>query len=203
MSIEFPFTTKPEEIDKLLKKLITINIPQDKIDASFFKASGFPVKSGKQLYKLLKMLGFIDENDKASAVWKSYVSMDNRGAVLASAIQQTYADMFESMLCPYLEDDEVLLDYFKRSVTATPEELELILETFRVLSDMADFQDLLCQKSEPVPEAAGEPEHLLPDVKVNPDLQVNIQIHIDPHTSDEKIETIFKNMRKYLLGKED
>jgi hypothetical protein len=33
-------------------------------------------------------------------------------------------------------------------------------------------------------------------------LQVNLQVHIDPNTPDEKIETIFKNMRKYLLGQE-
>jgi hypothetical protein len=28
-------------------------------------------------------------------------------------------------------------------------------------------------------------------------------VHIDPAAPDEKIETIFKNMREYLLGKGD
>ena len=32
-------------------------------------------------------------------------------------------------------------------------------------------------------------------------MQLTIQIHIDPQTSDEKIEVIFKNMQKYLLKK--
>jgi hypothetical protein len=38
-----------------------------------------------------------------------------------------------------------------------------------------------------------------PKVKILPNLQLNIQIHISPDTSDEKIEVIFKNMRKYLI----
>lgn len=36
------------------------------------------------------------------------------------------------------------------------------------------------------------------DVVASPKLQLNIEIHISPETSEEKIEAIFKNMRKYL-----
>jgi hypothetical protein len=50
-------------------------------------------------------------------------------------------------------------------------------------------------------ETALVEEIKMPEVKINPNLQLNIQIHIDPATSDQKIETIFKNMRKYLLEK--
>lgn len=36
-------------------------------------------------------------------------------------------------------------------------------------------------------------------VNFSPNLQLNIQIHIDANTSEEKIEVLFKNMRKYLI----
>jgi len=39
-------------------------------------------------------------------------------------------------------------------------------------------------------------------VKVEPKIQLNIEIHIAPDTPDDKIETIFKNMKKYLLPNE-
>lgn len=37
-------------------------------------------------------------------------------------------------------------------------------------------------------------------LNISPNLQLNIQIHIAADTPDEKIETIFKNMRTYLLN---
>jgi len=74
-----------------------------------------------------------------------------------------------------------------------------MLQTFRNLSELADFQDILCQAG-PGGTASETPENVS-KVKVNPNLQFNIQVHIDPNTPDAKIELIFKNMRKYL-GKE-
>jgi hypothetical protein len=38
-----------------------------------------------------------------------------------------------------------------------------------------------------------------PSVDITPKLQLNIEIHIAADTPDAKIETIFKNMKKYLL----
>lgn len=203
MVIEVPFTTKPGEIDELLEKIITFEIPQGNVDESFIQAAGFSLESSKQLVKVLKMLGFVDDEGKVSTLWKTYISTDDRGTVLASAMKQAYSDLFDSMLCPYLEDDEVLLGYLKRNVKASPEEMELMLETFRILAEKADFQDLLCLAGESGIKIATESERPIPNVRVSPNLQVCIQVHIDPDTPDEKIETIFRNMRKYLLGERD
>jgi hypothetical protein len=41
-----------------------------------------------------------------------------------------------------------------------------------------------------------------PSVRVVPKLQLNLEIHIAADTPDDKIETIFKNMRDYLLTNE-
>jgi hypothetical protein len=99
------------------------------------------------------------------------------------------------------ESDENLIDYFKKEEpTTTLKDMGLILETFRRLSDLADFQDLMCVE-ESVGYTPPTTEEVVPEVKVNPNLQLNIQIHIDPNTPEEKIEAIFKNMQKYLLGK--
>lgn len=52
----------------------------------------------------------------------------------------------------------------------------------------------------PSPENHQELAKAKPILNVSPGLQLNIQIHIAADTSDDKIETIFKNMRKYLLS---
>jgi hypothetical protein len=202
MSIEVPYTTKPEDVIKFLKLLPSKDMPQDKIEAGYFKSLGFSLSSGNHLLKIMRQIGFLDESDKPSANWSRYLTEEKRGLVLAAGIKKAYAGLFQTTNSPYLEDDESLLDYLKHDVKSSPKDLELMLQTFRNLSELADFQDILCEEGVGglVP-AAAIPE-TEPEVKVNPHLQLSIQIHIDPNTPDDKIETIFKNMRRYLLGKE-
>jgi hypothetical protein len=198
MSVELPVTARPEDIHKLLLLLPSTEIPKEKVEAGYIKSLGFSPASSRQLLKILRMLSFLDEKDKPSASWLAYVADEKRGLVLAAGLKMAYDDLFHFSRCPYLEDDEVLLDYIKRSVKASPKNMELMLQTFRSLSELADFQDLLCNEG----TTEQELPPTIPEVKVNPNLQLNLQIHIDPNTPDDKIETIFRNMRKYLLGKE-
>jgi hypothetical protein len=203
MAVEVPYAARPDDVTRLLKVLPTIKVPAGKVDARYIKSLGFaPVSSG-HLLNILRMLGFIDEKEKPSATWLAYVADERRGLVLASAVKKAYADLFKSSFCPYLEEDGEIMDYLKRSVKASPRERVLMVKTFRYLSEPADFQDMLCELESDKLAQSKKEEEAAPNIKVNPNLQLNIQVHIDPDTPDEKIETIFKNMRKYLLGKED
>ena len=52
---------------------------------------------------------------------------------------------------------------------------------------------------------AGKPQEEHPErraVEIEPSLQLNIAIHIAPDTPEDKIEVIFRNMKKYLLPNE-
>lgn len=202
IQIEVPYTNKPEDVSKLLSLISTGEVPQIKIDIDYIKSMGFTTKSSSYLLKILKMLEFIDNEDRPSSTWLAYASDENKGSVLGSAIKKAYSDLFKAVLCPYLESDDTIMDYLKSCVKGTPREMQSMVDTFRVLSELADFQDILCQEGTPnlSPSALKEG---LPSIKVNPNLQINVQVHIDPATPDDKIETIFKNMQKYLLGKEE
>jgi hypothetical protein len=199
--IKFPYTTRPEDVVPFLQKITGIEAPTGKVGAAYIDTLGFSRSSGRHLLKILKNLGFLNEQHEASSVWLAYAADEKRGSVLASALKRAYEQLFETVFCPYLESDENLLDYFKvEEPQATTEEISLTLETFHRLCDLADFQDLMCVEE---PDIVTPPtsEDIVPEVKVNPNLQLNIQIHIDPNTSEEKIEAIFRNMQKYLLGK--
>jgi hypothetical protein len=198
MPIEVPYTPRPEDITRLFQVLPAAEIPSAAVEAGYFKSLGFSLASGRHLLKILKKLGFIDEAGMPAAAWTEYASSPHKGQVLAAAVKRAYTGLFMQNICAYLEDDESLLDFLKANVQATPRDMELMLQTFRCLSEPADFQELLDQEGDGGPlrvETAGT------SVRVNPNLQLNIQIHIDPATPNDKIETIFKNMRKYLLGK--
>ena len=177
-------------------------MPEGEVDAACIKKLGFSAASSASLLEILKMLEFVDDNQRATAVWASYISSDDRARVLATAIKTAYPGLFKKMMCPYLAGDELILDYFKVHVDISPREMEYALETFRALCELADFQDLLddFESVEPIRTVKIPEAENLTQVKMDPNLQMNIQIHIDPNTPDEKIETIFKYMRKYLLG---
>ena len=200
MTIEVPFTNKPEDVTSLLEVMHKEAVPEARVDAGYLESLGFVGDSSNHLVKILNMLGFIDDKGNALDTWRDYAG-GNSGPVLAAAVKKAYADPFNTVLGPYFEDEEALMTYLKNCVQGSPEDMELTLQTFRNLADQADFQDILCEEGNFAPVSAEEEESALPEVKVNPNLQLNIQVHIDPATSDEKIETIFKNMRKYLLGK--
>jgi hypothetical protein len=200
---DYPYTPSPEDLNRLFEMLPAAAIPAEKADVSFIKSLGFSASSSKYLQSILKSLGFVDEADKSTGVWQDYLVEEKRGLVLAASLKKAYPELFENVFCPYLEDDDSLRKFFRTIAPDKPKILNLKIETFRVLSQFADFQDLI--------EESGF-NGLLPDikeekkehqVKVDPNMQVCIQVHIDPATPDDKIETIFKNMRKYLLGKED
>ncbi len=198
---EYPFTTKPEDITRLLQLIPTIPIPEGDVDASYVKSLGYSASSSSHLHNILKSLGFINDKNEATEVWKAYSTDEHRGLILATAIKSAYPKLFSLVFCPYLESDEVMLDFLKQEgVKRSSRDLSLTLDTFRSLCDLADFQGIM---SEEGTVASDEEKNQKSEIKVNPNLQMNIEIHIAPDTPEEKIESIFKNMRKYLLGKED
>jgi hypothetical protein len=198
---KYPYTNRPEDVTKLLQRLKNNEPPAGKIGSSYLKSMGFSTTSGSYLLDILKKLGFMDAENQPTASWRDYAASDSRGLVLAAALKNTYPELFKSMLCPYLEGDESLIEFFEREEPeTTPRERGLVVMTFRALSEPADFQDLMCPDEGSRPMQAA-PEQSAPMVKVDPRIQLNIQIHIDPATPDAKIEAIFRNMQKYLLGK--
>jgi hypothetical protein len=204
LPIEFPYTSRPEDLSKFLDLLPAAEVPAAEIDAAYFKSLGFSAASGRNLLQILKKLGFVDEAGIPSGAWAEYASAHNKGLVLASAITRAYAGLFKRNMCAYMDDDDSILDFLKSNVDASPRDLGLMLDTFRMLVEPADFQDLLCVAEDPVEPPTPVKDRIpAAEIKVNPNLQVSIQVHIDPATPDEKIETIFKNMRKYLLDKDD
>jgi hypothetical protein len=198
MEYTVPYTNRPEDITRLLDLLTCQAVPNEAIEAGTINKWGFtPVSSG-HLVRILQQLGFIDSDNRATDVWKQYAAEENRGVVLASALKKAYSTLFKNYLCPYLEDDYNLTDCFQQTLDVPLKDANIMVKTFQYLAEKADFQDLLEEEAPKTPAKGTLPET---SIKVNPNLQLNIQIHIDPQTPDEKIEAIFKNMQKYLLNK--
>jgi Family of unknown function (DUF5343) len=196
-----PFTTKPEDVVKLLKLIPTLEVPAHSVNTAYLKTLGFSQSSRAHLLDILQKLGFVSAGEEPSDIWKEYALGENRGQILAAAIKAVYPNLFAKVFCPYLEPDDDVIDYLRpKDEKVSARDLNFMLDTFRALCELADFQnDLGGEKPDgKALSPAGNPA----SVKVNPNLQLNIQVHIDPNTPDAKIDAIFKSMRKYLLEHE-
>lgn len=79
--------------------------------------------------------------------------------------------------------------------------VELAKEKIK-LTSLGTADHALENNQEESPAARDFPntEGVKPALNISPNLQLNIQIHIAADTPDEKIETVFKNMKIYLLN---
>ena len=100
------------------------------------------------------------------------------------------------------KDDASLESFFSSHTSVGKATIRFMVMTFKALCKAADFTDL---STEPIPlESPSEEQETTlrkptKQVNISPKLQLNLEIHIAADTSDEKIESIFKNMKKYLL----
>jgi hypothetical protein len=67
-------------------------------------------------------------------LWKAYTADERQGIILAKALKKTCAGLFEMAFCPYLEGDEIILDFLKSEVKASSKDMIFMLETYRSLN---------------------------------------------------------------------
>jgi len=200
---KYPFTPGPENVVELFQKIQSMGVTKNKINAAYLKSIGFKSSYDTYLPRVLKQLGFVGSDGLPTDKWKAYGVKKERGHVMASALKNAYADLFDTYPNAYKENDSVLFDFFKGNTGAADRETGLMLKTFRNLCTLADFE-AVPEKAPPSEVTQPLPlrEEVAPKVRIAPSLQLNIEIHIAADTSDDKIETIFKNMKKYLLTNE-
>ena len=200
---KYPFTPGPENVVELFQKIQSMGVTKNKINTAYLKSIGFKSSYDTYLPRVLKQLGFVGSDGLPTDKWKAYGVKKERGHVMASALKNAYADLFDIYPNAYKENDSVLFDFLKGNTGAADRETSLMLKTFKNLCALADFEATPAKVSVSEPTVTpSSGEEVTPKVKIASSLQLNIEIHIAADTPDDKIETIFKNMKKYLLPNE-
>lgn len=200
---KFPYTPSPKNVTDFFNKMKSIGVPEDKVTTNSIKQYGFTSSNDRYLIGVLKFIGFLSSDSLPTERWQDYRSASKRGSTMAQAIREAYSGLFRTYGDAHKKEEGTLKDYFSFNTKAGDKTVEFMLKTFKNLCALADFE--VAPAVAPVPELAVSPplpEEVTPEVKITPRLQLNIEIHIAADTSDDKIETIFKNMKKYLLTNE-
>jgi hypothetical protein len=197
----FPYMTNPAKIRLFLDHIQTAKRPP-KVTHKYLESAGFKSKNDRPLVTVMKFLGFLDSSGVPTNVWQHYRDPKRAKSVLAEAIRTGYGDLFGMYEAPFGKDDGTLQSYFSSKTEVGKSTVNYIALTFKTLCKLADFEAVPVKISSPEPTVTPTREEVAPKVKVAPSLQLNIEIHIAADTPDDKIKTIFKNMKEYLLPNE-
>jgi hypothetical protein len=197
----FRYVYAPAQINKLLNKVQSTGRP-DKLTFPYIRDTWLlKNKQYQEVISLLKDMEFLDSSSVPTKLYAEYQNPSAAKQALAKGIQNAYPELFKAYPNAQSLPKPELEGYFRQQTGKAGSVLDKILSTFLALCSKADFAGVSVAPEEPPPKYRRE-EAEEGKVKVEPKIQLNIGIHIAPDTPDDKIETIFKNMKKYLLPNE-
>jgi len=193
----FRYAYAPTQITKLLNKVQSAGRP-DKLNFPYVRDTWLlKNEQYRAVLDILEDMEFIDGSGIPTDLYAEYQNPTLAKKALAEGIRKAYPELFKAFPNAQSLPKTELEGYFKQQTGKASSVLEKILSTFKTLCSHADFVGVAA-KEEPIREyARGEAEE--GRVRVEPGIQLNIEIHIAADTPDDKIEIIFKNMKQYLL----
>lgn len=206
--VEYPYVYTVKNLRELLKRLNSeLGVP-DKFDSEYLLSIGYRSHNDRSMIKVLKFVGFLDADGKPSENYNEYRNKDNSEAVMATRLRTSYSELFKIYPDAYNKDGEALRNFFRTHTKGGESVLSLIVSTFTVLCEFADFEA----------EGSGETLSKVPVEGVRIDLgkgkraeettaghpiviNLNVQLQL-PLTEDTTIyDRIFQSLKKNLLEK--
>jgi hypothetical protein len=200
---DFPYTTVPGKLSKLLSKIREVGVPT-KATSQWLKSVGFTSSNDPSLLTVLRYVGLLDDTGAPTDKWRNYRGAQH-GQVLANAIRQSYAKLFSVYPDAHSRSSSDVENVVSTVSNAGKQVVTKTVRTFQVLCSAADFsatgqidqlhQDLANHDTGTTQPPKG---NLSGGDGVTPSLHINIQVHISPDATVEQIDQIFKSMAKHL-----
>jgi Family of unknown function (DUF5343) len=183
-----------------------------KFTVDFLEKLGFKNKSDRNLILLLKGLGFFDESNTPTSVYRAYLDETQSRAVLGKQVRIAYEGLFEiDRNANHLAPPD-LKGKFKTILNASDQVSTWMFLTFAKICSIADFEIGAPAKSKETKEADREPKENVKEKAPAVDreretggnlpeplsLGYRFEIHL-PNTTDVDVyRAIFKALREHL-----
>lgn len=155
---DYPYVLKTSSLKDLLQKIPTIGTP-DKFTHRRLAELGYKTKNDRQIISVLRFINFIDSDSKPSNNYLSYRDKSKSRAVMAASLRDAYSDLFQTYSDAQNKDKEALRNFFSTSVTAGERVLLAVVDTFKALCELADFEAPVPEKK-PLPAGPAKREQL-------------------------------------------
>ncbi len=194
-----PYTTQPKNVRPFFEKIQSLGIPS-KVNLAYLLTIGFKSSNDRYLIGVLKTLGFIDNANVPTAIWKEFKDKNKVMQVMASAVKTTYDELFSTYPNANEMDSATLENYFGAKWGASTQKAKLMAQTFRELCSLTDFVGVAVSvsASEPTVPAAGLVSEITTGARP---VTININIELSlPATENATIyDNLFAALKKHLL----
>lgn len=194
------YTPLAGKIKDYFEKIKEVGVPE-KVDRDWLRSVGFGSGNDYYIVRVLRYIGFLDDSNVPTELWRGYRSPTRSQAVLAQAIRSGYNGLFRMYEDAYRKDREAIYSYFSSQTGKAESTINLMVTTFKNLCDLADFEALTeAEVAVPQPVEARAPIERRTGL---PQIHINVQLHL-PETSDPSVyDNLFKSLKKHLLSDEE
>jgi hypothetical protein len=200
---EFPYCTNSSSVRRCFEVIQSAAVPQ-RMSAKFLEGFNFRGSDVRSLTNILKALGFVSAAGVPTRRWRSYRDKPIAAPIMAQALREVYADLFEAYPDAYHKGEDVLNSFFNSQSKVAPSTLAYMIRTFRTLCSLADFEGA------PLLEATVAPAAdltLAPPLKDGADplarevaLNLTVQLQLPVTDNPAVYDALFAALRRHLLG---
>lgn len=209
MAIPSAYLTSAKNLDAVLTAMQQAKAPE-RFTQRFLESLGFKSTSDRLMIGVLKAIGFLDDQGKPTERYFQFLDQTQSKVVLAEAIRDAYADLFEvNKEAQKLDGNEVKNKLKTLSQGQYSDSvITKMATTFAGLAKLADFSSKASPVTEkqtapadttvPAIKEASRPSRSEPERLTWGGLHYNIQI-ILPESRDPKVyDALFRSLREHL-----
>jgi len=216
MAADYPYSSNPSRVKDFFAQIRDLGIPP-KLTTIYLEGLGFKSKNDRAIIPVAKALGFTDQSGVPTELWRNYRDKARSGAIMASALQSLYSDLFAMYPDAERRDNEALRNFFSSRTSVGEGGLRFMTGTFKALAELGDFSS---DREVPLqmgngdggslgyaPTAASSSRIAAPTARVLAvngggavTLNINIQLQIPDTDNAETYDKFFAAMKKHLLS---
>ena len=136
MDVDVPYMMSITNLHKILNKIQQAGAPEA-FGLDFLRDLGFTSSSDRPAIKLLKYLGFLDQNGKPQSSYREFMDGSRAKYVLADRLRASYDDLFLADKAANAMSVEKLKGWFKTKTGKGDAVAEKIASTFKSLATYA------------------------------------------------------------------
>ena len=200
---DYTYTQAIGNLKKFLSHVQSAGVPT-KVTLKYLVSAGFKSTNDRSIIGVLKSIGFLDSNGTPTDRWKAYRDKSQSSFILATAVRETYSELFKTYPEAQKRDEEALRNFFSAHTTLGAKALGLTVSTFKSLCELSIF-DGEPPGTPPVPlTTSSAPIGTAPITTVSTSssgvvVNINVELTIPATDKGEIYDKFFAAMKKNLL----
>jgi hypothetical protein len=202
---QFPYTTSPTALRKLLKEIPKRPKP-GKLSLTLLKTWNVTAANDASPIRVLRDLGLVGASGEPLQQYIDYMKPAPAGpTALGKLLKEKYKGLFEASHEPE-KDAESLKSYFNVHAGGSEQTIALQLQTFKALSEHAEFRRAAGGSGNSAGTGSGE----FSDRGGNggrdlnlPPVEIDLHIHLPENKTTRDYEAIIQDIAKYIYGRSE